>query len=272
VSRVGKGTVVLKVGGSILTRARAYGRVAAYLKRRIETEPEEKLVVVVSAQKLATSVLERSARRIVRSPSPRALDLLWSTGELRSVAILTLHLEAIRVSVVGLNVHETGLRFLAEAQLCPPRPALRGPYIDRVLAGHAVVVVPGFLATRSDEAIVTLGRGGSDLSAVLLAVGLGASRCELLKDVPGYFEEDPRANTRAAHLPSLSFKEALGMAERGCELVQPRALAAAADAGLPLVVRSLDERATPSVISPGTRQTSAEPGREPVAAECVKRR
>jgi aspartate kinase len=267
VSRVSKGTVVLKVGGSILTRARAYGRVAAYLKRRIETEPEEKLVVVVSAQKLATSVLERSARRIVRSPSPRALDLLWSTGELRSVAILTLHLEAIRVSVVGLNVHETGLRFLAEAQLCPPRPALRGPYIDRVLAGHAVVVVPGFLATRSDEAIVTLGRGGSDLSAVLLAVGLGASRCELLKDVPGYFEEDPRANARAAHLPSLSFEEALGMAERGCELVQPRALAAAADAGLPLVVRCLDERATSSVISPGTKQTSAEPDREPVATD-----
>jgi len=170
--------------------------VAAYLKRRIETEPEEKLVVVVSAQKLATSVLERSARRIVRSPSARALDLLWSTGELRSVAILTLHLEAIRVLAVGLNVHETGLQFSAEAQLCPPRLALRGAYIDRALAGHAVVVVPGFLATRSDEAIVTLGRGGSDLSAVLLAVGLGASRCELLKDVPGYFEEDPRATAR----------------------------------------------------------------------------
>ena len=87
-SRVSKGTVVLKVGGSILTRARAYGRVAAYayLKRRIETKPEEKLVVAVSAQKLATNVLERSARRIVRSPSPRALDLFWSTGELRSVA------------------------------------------------------------------------------------------------------------------------------------------------------------------------------------------
>jgi aspartokinase len=90
-SRASTGTVILKVGGSILTRARAYGRVAAYLKRRIETEPEEKLAVVVSAQKLATSVLERSARRIVRTPSARALDLL-STGELRSVAILILHL------------------------------------------------------------------------------------------------------------------------------------------------------------------------------------
>jgi Amino acid kinase family len=105
VSRVSKGAVVLRVGGSILTRARAHGRVAAYLKRRIEAEPEEKLV--------------------------------------------------------------------------------------------------------------TLGRGGSDLSAVLLGAGLGASRCELLKHVPGYFEEDPRANARAAPLPSLSFEKALGMAEFG---------------------------------------------------------
>ncbi len=159
------------------------------------------------------------------------------------------------------------MQFSAEAQRCPPRPALRGDYIDRALAGHAVAVVPGFLATRSDEAIVTLGRGGSDLSAVLLAVGLGASRCELLKDVPGYFEEDPRTNARAAPLPSLSFEKALGMAERGCELVQPRALAAAADAGLPLVVRSLDECATSSVVSPGTKQTSPEPDREPVTAD-----
>ena len=263
-SRVSKGVVVLKVGGSILTRARAYGRVATYLKRRIETEPEERLVVVVSAQQFATSILERGARRIVRSPSARTLDLLWSTGELRSVAVLTLQLQAIRVSAVGLNVHEAGLRFSAEAQ---PRPALRRTHLDRALAEHAVVVVPGFLASRSDEAIISLGRGGSDLSAVLLAVGLGASRCELLKDVPGYFEEDPRSNAHAAHLPSLSFEKALEMAEHDCELVQPRALAAAADAGLPLVVRSLDEGAPASVISPGSKRTAVEPDREPVAAD-----
>jgi aspartate kinase len=267
VSRVSKGIVVLKVGGSILTRARAYGRVAAYLKRRIEIEPQEKLLVVVSAQRFATSVLERGARRIVRSPSARTLDLLWSTGEQRSVAILTLHLQAIRVSAVGLNVHETGLRFSAEAQACPPRPAFQGAYLGRALGEHAVVVVPGFLAARSDEAIVTLGRGGSDLSAVLLAVGLGASRCELLKDVPGYFEEDPRANARAAHLPSLSFEKALAMADQGCELVQQRALVAAAEAGLPLLIRSMDEQAPMTVISQDPQRRSRELRDEPVAAE-----
>ncbi len=126
----------------------------------------------------------------------------------------------------------------------------------------------GFAIFRRSAAVsVASGVAGSLQSAVLLAVGLGASRCELLKDVPGYFEEDPRANARAAPLPSLSFEKALGMAERGCELVQQRALAAAADAGLPLVVRSLDEGATSSVISPRTKQTSPEPDREPVTAD-----
>lgn len=77
------GTVVVKVGGSILTGAKAYARVATYLKRRAELAPAERIVVVVSAQKLATSNLERRARRILRAPSARTLDLLWSTGELR---------------------------------------------------------------------------------------------------------------------------------------------------------------------------------------------
>jgi aspartate kinase len=256
--------VVLKVGGSILTGAKAYERVAAYLKRRIEIVPSERLVVVVSAQKQATNILERRARRIVRSPKVRALDLLWSTGELRSVALLALHLEALDVSSVGLNVHEVGLRFSTEAQ---PRPALEGHQLKRALAAYAVVVVPGFLATRPDQAVVTLGRGGSDLSAVLLAVGLKAARCELLKDVPGYFEEDPRRNPRACHLPMLSFEQASEMAKKGCDLVQPRALAAAADAGLRLVVRNMDERGPSSVILLGARSTAADADREVITAE-----
>jgi aspartate kinase len=249
-------TVVWKVGGSILNGSKAYRRVALYLKQRTEVVPEEKLVIVVSAQKNATTVLERRARRIVRSPGVRALDLLWSTGELRSVAVLALHLEAVGVLAVGLNVHETGLQFGDATGACSPRPALVGRSLHNAVSTHAVVIVPGFLAAGADQVMVTLGRGGSDLAAVVLAIGLGASRCELLKDVPGYFEEDPHVNGCAAHVLSLSFDEALRMAERGCDLVQPRALRVAADAGLSLVVRSLDERAPSSVISRGAKSAS----------------
>jgi aspartokinase len=225
-----KKIVVLKVGGSVLTGAKAYRRVALFLKQRVESTPSEKLVVVVSAQKLATDTLERRARRIVRTPGVRALDLLWSTGELRSVALMALYLQEAGVPSVGLNVHETGLQYPSEQQPCAARPSLMGAHLKTAVAEHAVVVVPGLLATRWDEAIVSLGRGGSDFSAVLLAIGLKADRCELIKDVPGYFEDDPRENARARHLPSLSFEEAFAMAHRGCELVQLHALLAAGGA------------------------------------------
>jgi aspartate kinase len=262
-----KKIVVLKVGGSVLTGVKAFRRVALFLKHRAEETPGERLVVVVSAQKLATDQLERRARRIVRDPRVRTLDLLWSTGELRSVAMLALHLQAAEVSSVGLNVHETGLQFSTEHQPCPARPLLTGRALKDAVAEHAVVVVPGFLATHWDGAIVSLGRGGSDLSAVLLAIGLRAARCELIKDVPGYFEEDPRKKAGARHLPSLSFEEARRLADRGCELVQRRALLAASDANLPLVIRSMNERAPMSVISGSSRNKGSEFHDKPVAAE-----
>jgi aspartate kinase len=261
-----KKTVVLKIGGSVLTGTKAYRRVALYLKHRLEQAPNEKLVIVVSAQKLATDTLERRARRIVRSPGVRALDLLWSTGELRSVALMALYLQEAGVSSLGLNVHETGLQYSIENQSCPARPGLTGGRLQAALAEHPVVVVPGFLATCWDGAIVSLGRGGSDLSAVLVAIGLKADRCELMKDVPGYFEDDPNKNVRAHHLPSLSFSQALEMAEQGCELVQLRALVAAAEVGLPLVIRSMDDRAPFTVISESSEPEGADQCDEPMAA------
>jgi len=256
--------VVLKLGSSVLTGAKAYRRAAQFLKDRTELASNEKLVVVVSAQKLTTDTLERRARRIGRPPGVRSLDLLWSTGELRSVALLTLHLEAMGVSTVGLNVHETGLQFASEHEPRPSRPRLTGLHLKAAVAQYVVVVVPGFLASRRDGAMVSLGRGGSDFSAVLLATGLGAERCELVKDVPGYFEDDPHENARARHLPSLTFKEALLMANRGCELVQPHALLAAGEANLPLVIRSLGERAAFTVISRDSNDGNRERRNGPV--------
>jgi aspartate kinase len=258
--------VVVKVGGSVLSGQRAFRRVAQFLKHRSEQTPNEKLVIVVSAEQGATDRMERLARGIVAEPLLRSLDLLWATGELRSVALLALHLQAVGVSAAGFNVHETGLQFATNQQPCPARPRLAIRHLESTLKEHAVVVVPGFLAVRWDAAIVSLGRGGSDFSAVLLAVGLRASRCELIKDVPGYFEEDPHKNTRAAHLPSLTFEEAIRMAQNGCGLVQLRALLAAGEAGMTLVIRSMDERAPVTIISRGSA-SDAKHHPEPVTAE-----
>jgi aspartate kinase len=224
----------------------------------------ERLVAVVSAQNGSTDALERKARRAASpparagKPSGRALDLLWSIGEIRSVALLTLHLEALGISAAGLNVHETGLRLSPGSVAAGPETVLfHGENLRAALAAHAVVVVPGFLATDSADTIVSLGRGGSDLTAVLLARSLRAARCELVKDVPGYFSADPNRDSRAQQLPALTYSRALELADAGCDLVQRAAIEAAAHAGLPLIIRSMDERAPVSVLSHGPAHAPA---------------
>jgi aspartate kinase len=247
---------VIKIGGSILTSARAYRRAAAFVCSRHRTSPEERLVVVVSAQEGTTDALEELAAKIVPLPRPAALDLLWSTGELRSVALLTLHLQAIGVHATGLNIHEAGLVVPGSgSNTSAGGVRLDSARLSAVLENHNVAVVPGFFATNGLHSVVSLGRGGSDLTAVLLAAGLGATRCELIKDVPGYFTSDPHRDSNALPIPFLTFEHALELAEEGCDLVQRKAIEAAARYDLPLVVRSLDEKKHVSRIAstvPGT--------------------
>lgn len=260
---------VIKIGGSILKNARAYRRAASYVRNRYAASPNERFVVVVSAQEGVTDWLAATAGQVVSQPNPTALDLLWSTGELRSVALLALHLQALRVAVAPLNIHEAGLTLGDITR--PTGAALEGVRVSSrrlrsVLAQHFVAVVPGFFATDAAGAVHSLGRGGSDLTAVLLAKGLGASRCELLKDVPGYFTSDPHGNPSARHLPRLTFEKALALANEGCDLVQQRAIEVAAQCNLPLIVRSLDESAPLSLV---TAQQEIFVGREAVSSEAA---
>lgn len=240
--------VVIKFGGSVLADDESYKQAARFLVRRLHKCSEERFVVVVSARKGFTDELERLARGVTGYPNPRTLDLLWSTGEMCSVAFLTLQLEELGVTAVGLNVHETGLRFTKTDEVEGRVEALPGE-LQRAFNDHSVVVVPGFFGTLANGTLVSLGRGGSDLSAVLLADELEAEQCELIKDVHGYFSQDPNVHKRAEHLEWLSYEQALGMADAGCELVQQRALEAARTARLRLVVRSLDDAVRGTVVS-----------------------
>jgi aspartate kinase len=230
---------VIKVGGSVLTGAPSYRRAASFVAARLSEHPGERLVVVVSAEHGVTDALLATAREIVDVPDPATLDLLWSTGELRSAALLALQLQALGVRAAALNVHQTGLTE-PDVQAGPGRIAVRRLRLAAALARHDVVVTPGFLARGDGDGIVSLGRGGSDLTAVLLAAGLGARQCELVKDVPGYFSADPHLDTTAAHLPHVDFELALAMADAGCDLVQRQALEVARERQLPLVVRAID--------------------------------
>jgi aspartate kinase len=244
---------VLKLGGSVLRDDASYAAAARFLGDRLGTNRDERLVVIVSAQYGTTDDLLGDARAIVDDPAAAALDLLWSTGELRSVALLALHLQRIGVAAVPFNVHQTGLGTCPEPGrgTCaePSRGTERGATTVRplrllaALGTSRIVIVPGFLGVSAGGTITSLGRGGSDLTAVLLAAAVRADACELIKDVPGYFTADPHRDDRATPIQELSIEDAIGMADRGCDLVQRAALAAAAGAALPLVIRSMDAAA-----------------------------
>jgi aspartate kinase len=238
---------VIKIGGSVLTGHRGYARVASYLQARHAVRPDERLLVVVSAEfghtdallAEAVAVTSGTQRCADAQPDSALLDLLWSTGETRSVALLAMALRARGVAAAGLSVHETGLERRCGGDDLRLHPAR----LRDALVTHAVVVVPGFLAT-CDQRVVSLGRGGSDWSAVALAVALGAGGCELVKDVDGYFTDDPATSPGASRLSSLSYRDALRMADEGCPVLQRPAILEAARAGLPLRVRSLSGAGT----------------------------
>jgi aspartate kinase len=229
---------VLKIGGSVLRGQASYAAAARFLQTRLAEHPGEKLGVIVSAQHGETDALLAEAQSIAAEPAPQALDLLWSTGELRSVALLCLHLQRIGVDAVPFNVHQTGL--VADRLTGTTVRPLR---LLAALASHSIVVVPGFLGVSAGGTITSLGRGGSDLTAVLLATAIRADACELIKDVPGYYTADPHRDPAAQPIRDLSADAALRMADEGCDLVQRAALVAAASAGLHIVIRSMDAAA-----------------------------
>lgn len=243
---------VLKIGGSVLRDEVSYAATAEFLRGRLAEHADERLVVIVSAQYGATDELLAEATVIASEPNHDALDLLWSTGELRSVARLTLHLQRAGVSAIPFNVHQTGLVACPEPSRGADRvtgTTVRPLRLLAALAASRIVIVPGFLGVSAGGTITSLGRGGSDLTAVLLATAVRADACELIKDVPGYFTADPHRDARARQIHDLPIDEALRMADEGCDLVQRAALAAAAQAGLHLVIRSMDAAAPVTHVS-----------------------
>lgn len=230
--------IVLKLGGSVLPRLEAYTDAARFVAAMSRQYAPASIVAVVSAEDGHTDALRREALELAGEPEDDALDLLWSTGEHRSVALLTLALRAQGLSAAPLNAHQTNVRRSARRALVPHLLVLRA-----ALAAHQVVVAPGFLAT-CEQRLVTLGRGGSDLSAVMLAAALGAQSCVLVKDVDGYYTADPAIDRRATRVPRLTYDRAIAQADAGCPLVQRDALVEAAAHGLPVVVRSVNGTGT----------------------------
>lgn len=227
--------IVRKYGGSSLASVDRIRQIAADLAGLAARG--RRLVVVVSAMGRHTDELEHLARQISADPARRELDMLLSVGERVTMALLSMALEEQGCPAVSFTGSQCGLitdESHNEARILE----VKGDRVRDALADGRVVVVAGFQGVSRTKEITTLGRGGSDATAVALAAALGAERCEILKDVDGIFTADPHAIDGARPYDSLTYEELSALADAGCGVVHPRAVAAAQEMGVPLFVGS----------------------------------
>jgi aspartate kinase len=219
------GIVVQKYGGSSLADADRIRHVATRIVRERATGHE--LVVVVSAMGDTTDDLLALAARITDEPDPRELDLLLATGEHMSGTLVAMALHAQDVPALSLTGAQAGIRTdtsHGRARIANVDPAR----VRRELDAGKVVIVAGFQGA-TDEShqtgeVTTLGRGGSDTTAVALAAQLQADRCEIYTDVDGIYTADPRLVPEARLLPVIGYEEMLELAHQGAQVMQTRAV------------------------------------------------
>lgn len=243
--------IVQKFGGTSVGTVERIQAVAQRIKRTVQGG--NSLVVVVSAMGKSTDVLVDLAQQISPNPCRREMDMLLSTGEQVSIALLSLALQEIDQPAISLTGAQVGIVTEAEhsrARILEIRP----DRLEHHLREGKVVVVAGFQGISSVEhlEITTLGRGGSDTSAVALAAALKADFCEIYTDVPGILTTDPRLVPEAQLMAEITCDEMLELASLGAKVLHPRAVEIARNYGIPLVVRSSwsDEPGTRVVAPP----------------------
>ncbi|QPN57989.1 aspartate kinase [Synechococcus sp. CBW1107] len=252
--------LVQKFGG---TSVGSVERIQAVAQRiAASREQGHDLVIVVSAMGHTTDELTSLARALCSDPPQREMDMLLATGEQVSIALLAMALHSIGVPAVSMTGPQVGI--VTESAHGRARILeVRTERLRKRLEDGQVVVVAGFQGTSSGSAgtpeITTLGRGGSDTSAVALAAALGADACEIYTDVPGVLTTDPRQVSEARLMEEVSCNEMLELASLGAAVLHPRAVEIARNYGVPLVVRSSWSDA------PGTRLTSGRP--RPIGSE-----
>ncbi|MDP8914572.1 MAG: homoserine dehydrogenase [Pseudomonadota bacterium] len=212
---------VLKFGSSVLREESDYPSVALEIYRHVRDS--EKVVAVVSALAGQTDALLEQAQRVGGEAPDALVARLARVGELQSAALMALALSKVGVKACAMDPDEMGLIAEGDA-LDSDLVHLDADAVWAKLDSHDVVVVPGFTASHAQHGVVTLGRGGTDLSAVFFAARLGAHRVRLIKDVDGVYAEDPAKNPLAERFSQMSYAEA---AEASSGLIQPKAIRAA---------------------------------------------
>jgi aspartate kinase len=230
-----KPIVVMKFGGTSVKNTERLKRAAERVKER--KKQGKNVVVVVSAPGDMTDDLIEKAHAITTDPDGRELDMLLATGEQVSIALLCMAIKSLGVEAISMTGPQAGIRadhVHTKARITTIKPIK----LSQELKSGKVVVVAGFQGLNPHDDITTLGRGGSDLTAVALAAALKAQDCEIYTDVLGVFTTDPRVVPEAQKVDQISYDEMLELAGSGSQVMQARSIEVAKKFGVKIHVRS----------------------------------
>jgi aspartate kinase len=235
--------VVHKYGGSSVASPEKIKNVA---RRIIDTRKRgDNVVVVISAMGDTTDDLIKLAFQVTDKPSARELDVLLSTGEIVASTLLAMALKSLGQEAISLSGAQAGI--LTDANYSRARIVSIEPRrIKKELKSGSIVIVAGFQGINKEKDVTTLGRGGSDTTAVALAISLGARACERYTDTAGIYTADPRVVPEAARLKEISYDEMLEVASYGSKVMHPRAIELGQIYNMPILVASSfnDEQGT----------------------------
>lgn len=252
--------IVQKYGGTSVGSLDRIRNVAARVKHA--RDEGNQVVAVVSAMSGITDKLIGMAHELTQEPSERELDVLLATGEQQSIALVSMALQELGVDAASVTGRQAGIQTTGthtRGRIMQLEPKLMQGYLD---AGKTLVVA-GFQGITADGMIHTLGRGGSDLTAIAVAAALKADICQILTDVDGVYTCDPRVVQNARKLPEISYDEMLEMASSGSKVMQSRSVEFAKKFGVVFEVRSsLND-------NPGTIVTQEHPNMEDVVIRGV---
>jgi aspartate kinase len=227
--------IVQKYGGTSVGNTERIKNVASRVAAH--RAKGDQVVVVVSAMSGVTDGLIKMAKEIMPLPSEREMDMLLATGEQTTIALTAMALHALDVPAVSLTGAQAGIitdgvHTKAKIRNITPKE------VHKLLDGGSVVIVAGFQGQTSDGQITTLGRGGSDLTAIALASALKADLCQIYTDVDGVYTADPRVVPGARKLEEVSYDEMLELAGLGAKVMQSRSVEFAKKFGVVFEVRS----------------------------------
>lgn len=236
--------VVQKYGGSSVADLNKIKNVANRLIKK--KEEGYNIVVIVSAMGKTTNNLLDMAKKITDNPPRREMDRLISTGELITISLLSMTLNELGHDAISLTGRQAGIR--TEGNFMKSKISdIDSKNIKKYLKEGKIVVVAGFQGVNSLEEITTLGRGGSDTSAVAIAAKLNCP-CEIYTDVDGIYSIDPRLFPKAKKLEQISYEEMMEMAHLGAKVMEPRSVELAAKYKIPIIVGSSSENLAGTVI------------------------